>query len=314
MYTPYLRGNQFELEAVMALSYKAKVYSQGKVLPIIEPVSATKHCLAKYRKLVSLQTPFVLIVNPLVGNLRGEVNNVLINGTLQGYDGYNLGYIISRLTEVDDLKQFIDANPDRKISLIHYTLGSFSAEIITYINSLSVIEHNIILADNFKAAYISSISDSHAKKIILADGFKKAINNAAYAANTTEFFSNQHLEFAKNGYEGFGDFCTIGEPYASGKGIPHAVVIHWTHLLADCAMVNHFVSDDVSDNKNIGGKFGQAYEKLDQFWSEEETAKGTLGCEMLETQYGKPGKVPQLGRIKQLSIMHHIELMRSTLS
>ncbi len=124
MYIPYLRGNEFELAALTTLSY-TQMFKQGKILPIIEPVSTTKKCLPKYRKLVALQSPFILIVNPLVGNLTaaGEVNNVLVNGVLQGYDGYNLGYLISKFTQLDELKQFITANPDRKISIIHYSLG-----------------------------------------------------------------------------------------------------------------------------------------------------------------------------------------------
>lgn len=315
MYLPFIRGRKFDLEAIEALTFRASVYSSDNIIPIIEPVSLKRDCLKSYLTLANRFVPFILIVNPQSGELtEGIVESHLINGTLQYYDGYYLGYIIHQQTTVNDLKVFFDKYGDRKISLIHYSLPANTDAVVAFLNNQTNVAHNIFLTQLIHKIYIDKLTCQNSKRIIVEDGFNKMLANSEYAINTTEYFGNLHNEYKTNNYDGFGDFCTIGEKYSEGGGRAKAVVIHWTFLHEEekHLMIKHFVSDDMEDSTNLGGKFGEAYDKLSSFVSQYNTSTPTLGNYFISS-YGDEGKFPSLGAIKKFSIMHHIELIRSTL-
>src|SRR4051812_23658236 len=231
MYTPFLRGRKFDLEALENLIFRAKNYSDNKIIPIIEPVDFKKPQLKSYYKLVSSQTPFILIVNPAVaGILQTDVEKNLVNGTLGGYEGYYLAYSISQLTTLQQVRSFVERFSDKKISFIHHSLSGQNEQIVAFLNSLQSIHHHIFMSNALTTRYINSITSPGSKKITIRDYFNKQPNNAAYSSNPHEYFSDLHKTFRTDGFDGFGDFSIMGEKFEVGGGRPRAVVIHWLYL------------------------------------------------------------------------------------
>lgn len=313
MYTPFLRGRKFDLEALEDLSFKAKNYSNGKVIPIIEPIDFKPDYLKSYFTLVKRQIPFILVYNPLaVDILPDTVEHNLINGTLDGYEGYYLAFLISQQTTLTNVQNFVDRFSERKISFIHYSLSGVHDSITAYLNTLQSVNHHIFLSSALNRRYIDSVNSPGAKKISIIDSFNKQPTNAEYANNTLEYFSNLHNTFQASGFDGFGDFSIMGEKFDDGGGRARAVVIHWPFIDSSSGSmyIKHFVSDNVTGTEDIAGKFDEAYRKLATFRNEDAAHLDTLGNYFI-SQYGDKGRAPQLGAIKKFSIMHHIELTRS---
>lgn len=83
MYIPFLRGRMYELQALQDLSFNQNIYEGEKILPLIEPADFTKPCLKSYFKLASMQTPFILMINPVSTKATIEdIETKLIQGTL----------------------------------------------------------------------------------------------------------------------------------------------------------------------------------------------------------------------------------------
>lgn len=311
MYFPYLRGRQNELFALRELAFNKKIFANEAVLPIIEPVTLSG-VKTSYKRFVSLQIPFILIANPLVGKLSElDVKNNLINGILKAYDGYYIGYLIHQQTTLKAITKFMQENDINSICFIHYSEPGDSG-VVGYINQCSNIEHNIFLSSLTKR-YVNSIKNTDSK-VLLEDGFNKAPTNKEYLQNPNEHFCNEHFEYNSKGYTGFGDFCTIGEQFDDKKKFtPVAVAIHWTYLADknNTIKINHFVSDTNDKSLDTGSQFIEAYKKLSTFFDTDSLFKPTLGSNAIR-RYGDKGKYPSLGPVKKMSIMSHIELMRNT--
>ena len=81
MYFPYLRGRQNELLAVRDCA--GTIVSGGKIMPIIEPVRRNHENLARaLRNYAEAGVPFILIVNPQVGELAHDPN--FISNLIEG--------------------------------------------------------------------------------------------------------------------------------------------------------------------------------------------------------------------------------------
>ena len=100
MYFPYLRGKQYELLALKELS--TLLGAENAVIPIIEPVRSTEgsgldRCLDA---LSEAGCDFILIMNPSVGALQGEMAaGDLIDyvSNRAGSDSWNLGLNLTRV-------------------------------------------------------------------------------------------------------------------------------------------------------------------------------------------------------------------------
>jgi len=312
MYLPFLRGLPFELQAINEL-FMYSVIDGKKILPIIEPVKLKGNKAPGYKSLVTKQIPFIFITNPESEDLTQQIiSDQFLNGVLSGYQNFIPGFIIHQQTDFKSLEQFIAKFQNRKIALIHNSMPAYLDKFVELINGLQSTFFNIFFLKNFTNTYTSKFSNTNSFKVILEDGFNKAIRNADYQS-APEFFSGRHNNFKEAGYEGFSDFCTIGEKYEFGGGGAHAVAIHWTYLEKENNdfMIRHFVSDDRTGTEDRGGKFAQAYKHLANFASTKADFQETRGWKSIE-EIGTEGKNPHLGRIKKFSIMNHIELIKGS--
>lgn len=305
MYYPYLRGRQFELIALRELAENGLL---GKrICPVIEPVKATSTLLNTLNTFKRNDMECAIVMNSEIGDfarILQEENNEIIRRIKDqiSSDGITEAYIL---------------NQETKASLKgkeHDYLGKVMT-ISTSQDGLDV--HNQI----FKrvSPSISLIPDGNRMrraltedKVIFKDYFNKAERNADYLKREDEFFSDDHIYYAEEGYQGFADYSVIGAEYNESGFAPLAVAIHVVYFGKDDTLrIHHFVSDSNDDINDPAGKFGEAVKKLFD-WVENKDIRRTYGLNALSNCFLE-GKYPGLGTVKKYTIMHHLELMSNYL-
>jgi len=146
-------------------------------------------------------------------------------------------------------------------------------------------------------------------KVLFEDKFNRRERNADYLDNKDEFFSDDHLFYRDEGFEGFGDYSIIGKNYNEGGFAPRAVAIHIVYFDSENALrVYHFVSDSNIDTSDVARKFHEAVIKLQAWYNAGQSRQLTSALQVL-LDHATNGTYPGLPTIKKLSIMHHLELV-----
>jgi hypothetical protein len=146
-------------------------------------------------------------------------------------------------------------------------------------------------------------------KVLFEDKFNKQERNADYLKVGDEFFSDDHLFYKEEGFEGFGDYSIIGNEYNDAGFAPRAVAIHIVYFDKDNILrICHFVSDSNIDISDVAGKFHEAVVKLQNWYNNGQSRQLTSALQSL-LNHAIDGTYPGLPTIKKLSIMHHLELI-----
>ena len=307
MYFPYFRSKQYELVALRELA--AMIASNRNIVPIIEPVKSNMSpmftALKEFKK---NSMPFVLVYNPLVGELKGgseAIDKKIVSEYLKDYNNCFIGYIINNKTTLPDIEAFLKSHTKNNICLIHFKTISEPDKLANMIAKYPGVKYNIFYENNISRKYPGIFKDFD--KVILHDGFNKE-KNAEYPLE--EFFSDRYDTYEEDGYKGFGDFLIVGDEYYEAGGPAYAVAIHLTYLHdSKDIWVKHFVSDDKGSPVNTPGKFLEALRKLNTFVTRNlETFKYSDACKEFLQLY-KDQYFPGLGYVKKLSMKHHIELI-----
>lgn len=302
MYFPYLRGRQFELIALRELIENNLIGE--KIIPIIEPIKPTStlaKTLSMYTKKEHLHA---LVVNPAVGEFVSKIKekNRESDETVQEIycelksEFLIRAYIMKRgtyfsLKKRSDLEELMIINPKRDC-------------MDGYLKVYDTIEPSYTLIPDDRT-FSRKVPKS---KIMFEDRFTKAAKNADYSKNTDEFFSEDHLYYADEGFKGFSDYTIVGSEFKETGFAPSAVAIHIVYFDKNKVLrVRHFVSDSNNDINDPAGKFGEAVEKLVK-WVGKSDVPRTMGLKAFLDCY-EEGKYPGLGTVKKYSIMHHLELM-----
>lgn len=312
MYYPYLRGKQFEL---VLLREQSTLLRDNHFHPIIEPVkqnlSALKRTLAG---LIENNVEFTLVINPQCGELIANTEDIYELAEqirMDAIPGCTLGYIVGPGTDIQDVVDDINANKEFNYSVIHY--GYIGGErAFNKCDTIKNVTQHIFIDGFTGVKYRSYFDHSKKKRILIRDGFRVR-KNARYP--TSEHFTDLHLTFQAENYDGFGDFLIIGEEYQPGGGPAHAVAIHLSYLdEAQDMHVMHFISDRIRTPSDPGGKFLEALTKLvAEVDDEESEIFMSDACEEYVDLYNQ-SHFPGLGYVKKLSMQHHIELIAYYLS
>lgn len=302
MYFPYLRGRQFELIALRELIDNNLIGE--KIVPILEPIKPTS-TLAKTLTMYSEKKHLhALVVNPAVGEFVSKIKEKDRDSDEVVKEIYNdleseyliKAYIIKQgtsksLLKRTDLEKLMIINPKRDC-------------MEEFLKVYETIEPSYTLLPDDR----TFSRKAPKSKILFEDRFSKAAKNADYCKNVDEFFSEDHLYYADEGFKGFSDYTIVGSEYKESGFAPSAVAIHIVYFDKDKVLrVRHFVSDSNNDINDPAGKFGEALVKLVQ-WVEESNVPKTMGLKAFLDCYSE-GKYPGLGTVKKYSIMHHLELM-----
>jgi len=308
MYFTYLRAKQYDLAAIAELS--EDVIQSESVVPIIEPVGAIKP--NQFKKIAEVNLPFVLVINPVVGDLAStkanpQIITPLVKGVYKGYKNYALGFTIQSKTTLDEVKQFIASFPNNKHAFIHFHSFKDANALAKIVAQDKQNKYNIFIDGLVGVAYVNQFNSSPAIDILINDGFKKRRRNEDYPAE--DFFFDLHRLYKKEyNYDGFGDFTIIGAQHDTGGGPAYVVAIHLTDEDDEGDLVvRHFKSDSLTPPSpaDPGGKFSQALERL-KTHLDVSPHLDTSGTKEFEDLYDSE-HYPGLGMVKKISIKHHIE-------
>ena len=311
MYFPFLRGKQYELIALRDLSEKMR--ESGVIHPIIEPVKETTSTLRiTCEKLIERDIPFTVIINPLVGDLKGNISELVdfVNSDIGNYNQLHLGVIVhSNLNLLEVQARIDELDNEYPFTIIHYQRYPNMDELSSFYENKEV-HYNLFTDPNLIRRYRRIVNQE--TKVTLSNPFISQPTNAEYANNPDEFFTDEHNYFKADGLIGFSDYLTIGDDYSDSGFAPYAVTIHLTYLRDDGQIwVRHFVSDSNDDYTDVPGTYKEALDKLIVFINEKEM--NSTACTEFRKQH-ELGHYPGLGSVKKLSIIHHIELIMNVLT
>lgn len=309
MYFPYLRARQFELITLRDLVSEGAL--QGKIMPVIEPVKESFNNLNLAHK-IFLENDFYLylIVNPFVGDISGDTN-----------------YFLDYITNIEDSKylpafHYSDnqAYISSKIEEYELTdcmiicLENFSNE--DGLKSLCQnpnISHIMLLEPHKYRSLDRFIKGLEKFYIRLDDPFEKQQRNADFLNISGHKFTEEHLFYSEDRYNGFADFTVLPREFTEGGSTPRAVVIHLTYLNAQSESqiwIRHFTSETNDSISNVQGKFAEAAEKAIQFCDELPLDNSAIS-EL--RNYYNDHKYPGLGTVKKISMKNHLLIVRSFL-
>lgn len=309
MYFPYLRARQFELITLRDLVSEGAL--QGKILPVIEPVKKSFNNLdLAHKTFLENDFPLYLILNPFAGDVTGDTD-----------------YFLDYINNIEDSKY---------IPAFHYSDNQ--DYIRTKIEEYELTDCMIICLDNFsnedefrnlcRNPNISHIMLLEPQKYRSLDRFIKGLDkfyirldapfekeqrNADFLNIPAHKFTEEHLFYTEDRYNGFGDFTVLPKEFIDGGSTPRAVVIHLTYLNEQKERqiwIRHFTSETNDSIANVQGKFAEAAEKAIQFC--EELPLNNSAINELRNYYNNQ-KYPGLGTVKKISIKNHLLIIRSFL-
>lgn len=314
MYHPYLRGKQFELLALRNVI--DKIVESG-MTPIIEPVRESSRDIAKCVEMLSENNcDYIIIANPKCGEL--ERNQLaaerVIDRIVEIDHEVELAYIVDERTSLAEIINLIENYENQIFSIVHSGRFNDPDGLLELLSSLDNFNKHIFISENSSHGYRNLFLSPTSNRILICDGFVRRARNADYENHVEEFFSELPYRYAEQGYQGFGDFLTIGNYFSEGGGQAITAAIHITYEKEDEEIyVRHFLSEPRSVPEEVPILLEEALEKLVDFLDENpEMLDWSMSCnELVEIKNG--GCQTNLAYIKKLVISHHIELMHNVI-
>lgn len=301
MYYPFLRARQFELIALRELANEEA--TQGVIFPILEPVKETHNNLTLAHKvfLEKGQTAH-LIVNPKIGELAGD-NNFYLEylASLEKqifvpafHYRNNFEFITQSITQFGLTNCMIicqnDVNPD--------DMQFRQLVELAEITSINVNDPN---RNRTLHRFLKGLNKNY---IRLDDLFEKQARNSDYLEIAEHRFSEEHIYFEEDGFNGFSDYTVLPSEYSDGGSTPKAVVIHLTFLNRENQIcIRHFTSESNDSISNVQGKFAEAAAKAVNYCRQNNRSNSAIT--ELESYYDNQ-HYPGLGTVKKISIKNHL--------
>ncbi|EMB80161.1 sce7725 family protein [Streptococcus mutans] len=304
MYFPYLKGRKYELLAIKELLDKNRL--SLNVIPIIEPLSLSSDLINTFNEFSKRENKLSIVLNPQDGEFveeyKRDLQESLVGKLYEGVDE-NKNLIFSTLVTSNYRSQdnFYNDFSDDKLITICLSKDDLQG-YIKYFSTKNTLYNLIPNGEDYKRTV-------NGRPVKFVDSFNKLKRNADYKDNDDELFSDNHLNYKIDNYVGFADYSVIGQVYDKQTGGPaKAVAIHIVYFdKNDNLRIHHFVSDSNDTTEDLAGKFQEALVKLID-WDSRTTNNTTLAMNEFRKLYSQE-KFPGLGKLKQLSIMHHLELM-----
>lgn len=304
MYYPFLRARQFELIALRELATEEA--TQGVIIPILEPVKETHNNLTLAHKVFQDKNQIAyLTVNPTIGELAGDRN-----------------FYLEYLNEIENSK-FIPAFHYRNNSeFINHSIDNFGLS-----NCMIICQNDVNPDDSeFKQLVskdeVSSINVNDPNRnralhrfikgltknyIRLDDLFEKQARNSDYLEIQEHRFSEEHIYYIEDGFNGFSDYTVLPSEYIDGGSTPRAVVIHLTYLNGENQIwIRHFTSETNDSISNVQGKFAEAAAKAVAYCRQRDLNNSAIS-ELIS--YYDNEHYPGLGTVKKISIKNHLLVM-----
>ncbi|MEQ6122097.1 sce7725 family protein [Reichenbachiella sp. MALMAid0571] len=301
MYYPLLRARQFELISLRELTIEGEI--QGVVIPILEPVKETHNNLNLAFEVFREggQTSY-LVLNPADGEVTGDGTHYL-----EYLDSLEQGTFIPAFrykSNGEYISQCIQDYNLRDCMLICQNDVNVSDSDFTDLAELdSVVAFNV--EDPGRNRSLSRYLKTLNKNFIrLDDPFERQIRNSDFLSIVEHPFSEEHLYFEEDNFNGFSDYTVLPSDYIEGGSAPRAVVIHLTYLNGQNQIwIRHFTSTTNDSIANVQGKFAEAAEKAVNYCRHNGLTNSAL--EELFDNFDKQ-HYPGLGTVKKISIKNHV--------
>ncbi|WP_435579818.1 sce7725 family protein [Gilvibacter sp.] len=307
MYYPILRGRQFELIALRELSTDNVL--QGYVSALIEPVKKSTNNLKIANEIfVQKQQVNYLILNPVVGEVSGDFSHY--------------AEFMNDLDECSFRPAFYYNNQNPNWSYIEHMLQNYDLNDCLILGSNDIDSSDInflrlLRRDEITKVVIndpernralkSAIREEDVEFIRQDDVFESEPRNSNFLGIEPHRFTEEHLYYREDLYDGFSDFTTIPSLFNEGGSTPRAVVIHFTYMTDnDQIWIRHFTSNTNDSIANVQGKFGEAATKAVTYCRENGLTNSAIA--ELEDYYDN-GHYPGLGTVKKLSIKNHLTVV-----
>ena len=310
MYFPYLRARQFELISLRELS--AEPQFKSHVIPVLEPVRESVNGLILANKIFTENSfnPY-LIVNPLQGEMAGDTNHFLdfIRDVEENcfraafHFTNNADYVLNSIADY-----FLD-----DVMLICLE-GYVDDATLRHLFENSRISHIMVLDPQKNRQLDRHIKSLDKFYIRLDDVFDKREKNADYLDIAAHKFTEEHIFYGEEGYDGFSDFAVLPGEFVDGGSTPRAVVIHLSYLNEEMnneIWVRHFTSKTNDSIANVQLKFAEAASKAIQFVTEQHLDNAAIS-EL--KNYFEAEKYPGLGTVKKISIKNHLIIVSDYLN
>jgi hypothetical protein len=307
MYFPYLRNRNSEQLAIKSLLSNQKLNNTIPILAtsFIDPrldVSnrgdVNKYILRKFKivkDLILLKKDFILLFDDSLSHAsisieyihKFLIQNLQLNETIfdslctYGVNDYDLNNI--------ETKSFVK---DRDIAIF------YNNEPVQY-PSFNI-KYNILINQNFILVFVSIPIDN---KIVITDSFKAQDSNKNYPK--FDEFPTYSMKYNKYNLFGFGDYTSLRANFVPPRQVDLqyvTVAIHLTFYseLSQNTYIAHYLCEpyeEVDFNPRVAGALNKLKDDTERF-------EETLGLKiLLDTDY------TSLGKLKELSVAHHIEFM-----
>lgn len=302
MYIPYLHTKTFELLAIKELLQK-DIIKENLVRPLLSTYS-TRGLLSIVELFKNKKYPMFFVVNP----------------DHKFSESYNT-------SDFDKIKELVYESDNCIIPTYCITNDIDNSEIEKMRKMRKIKEYAIIhgnpLPDNLEKdiendnnvyrIYIDNNLENESKKDIeIVDGFVREERSDDYKKYSN--FNSRLFSYKRRKLIGFGDYQTIGRKIQKGGIAPNFIVINIIYKDNKKLYIRHFKSDE--ENKHpttdpLPMKFKSVYDIISKEIKKENGKYIiTEGInQLLELKDHFPG----LGKLKQFSIMHHIEFMQKEL-
>lgn len=304
MYYPFLRARQFELISLRELAIENA--TQGCIVPILEPVKLIFNNLnLAYKVFEERNQNVYLIVNSSAGELTGDNNHYLdylneLNNeiVLPAFHYRNNSDYITHSINAYGLNQcmLICKNDIRENDEEFKTLAQL--EQVTVINIEDPSRNRAL------HRFVQSLGKTY---IRLDDLFEKQSRNSDFLTIEEHRFSEEHIYYAEDHYNGFSDYTVLPSEFVEGGSTPRAIVIHLTYLnQQNQIMIRHFTSESNDSIANIQGKFAEAAQKAVSYCR----LNNLTNSAIIELEnYFDEQHYPGLGTVKKISIKNHLLIL-----
>lgn len=308
MYYPFLRARQFELISLRELA--AEGITQGYVVPILEPVKLIfNNFNLAYKVFEEKNQKVYFIVNPAVGELIGDNNHYL--DYLVGLNNEIVLPAFHYRNNSEYITQSIDNYGLNRCMLIcknDINENDLEFRALAQLEQVTVIN----IEDPSRNRALHRFTQSIGKIYIrLDDLFEKQVRNSDFLNIEEHRFSEEHVYFSEDNYNGFSDYTILPSEFVDGGSTPRAVVIHLTYLNnQNQIMIRHFTSETNDSIANIQGKFAEAAHKAVAYCRSNMFSNSAIL--ELENYYDEQ-HYPGLGTVKKISIKNHLIVLSNYL-
>lgn len=299
MYFPYLRNRTNEMFAVLEV---APVTAAARlVVPIFNLVDEGPHFTSRAMRIAAANQPFAVLTNTASPTAQTNIVQFLSAARASHPDLVFPAFEISQNTTYAEIAWFTSVFSSYQSIFLHRDPASF-AGLNAFLLSFTLPPMHLSVVGALPS--LSSLSAPSLGTAILSDAFLRQAVNGAYKVNSA--FDNYASAYGALGFDGFGDFATVGDHFRKGGGQASHVALHLTEPSGSNLVCNHFVSHSTPKSASINFKYADALALLRKHVSSNPGAFATTGAQ----DFVIPHTYQGLGMAKRWSIKHHLELMQ----